>query len=316
MTKGQGAERGAPLKIEDPQCDPDKTAGANKLILTRPSGNNHSWFTHGSDARPQPVTTSQAVLKLLGWHYDGPSGRWSSREVGRVRSASAGAGPLRTTLSYHPERRTLFETLLAGLVPPKRDVKAEADLCPLGVGRVPQSRGPAACCERAVLPADLVVRARAAAPAVPRRPHQGEGLVHHVGSPAGAQSAAIRRLSDMAAQQAGRPLPRLADSHRALWRDLDALLLIDLSGTAQPRRPSVFDWAVELSADMRVRALGFAQDGQAKDFQFVDAVTPRVLAFAERKTARTIPQWAGCVSWVSFSVTAWTVPCAVHSGPT
>jgi CRISPR system Cascade subunit CasA len=51
----------------------------------------------------------------------------------------------------------------------------------------------------------------------------------------------------------------------------------------------VFASAVEVSDDLRVRALGFEQEGQAKDTQFVDASTPSVLGYAEARVPRTAP---------------------------
>lgn len=112
------------------QCDAGNTAGVNKLIVTRPSGNNHSWFRHDSNTAPDLPTSSEAALNLLVWHYYGPPGRCSSREVNGLKSASATAGPLRAALSYHPEGEALFETLLAGLVPAASTVRRQEDLCP------------------------------------------------------------------------------------------------------------------------------------------------------------------------------------------
>ncbi|MCZ0978762.1 type I-E CRISPR-associated protein Cse1/CasA [Streptomyces diastatochromogenes] len=72
--------------MQDPrlaeQCDADNTAGVNKLIVTRPAGNNHSWFTHVSPLSPTLPTVSEAILNLLVWHFYGPSGRCSARDVG------------------------------------------------------------------------------------------------------------------------------------------------------------------------------------------------------------------------------------------
>lgn len=102
----------------------------NKLITTRPSGNNHAWLQHTRDAAPQAPTAAEAVLHLLVWRYWGPSGRCSSRTVGSVKAANVTAGPLRSALSYHPEGRSLFETLLAGVAEPDPDVQPERDLCP------------------------------------------------------------------------------------------------------------------------------------------------------------------------------------------
>ncbi|MCN9242708.1 type I-E CRISPR-associated protein Cse1/CasA [Streptomyces sp. RY43-2] len=274
------------------QCDPSNTAGVNKLVVTRPSGNNFSWFTHASDPRPDLPTAAEAVLNLLTWHYYGPSGRCSAREVNGVTSASAKAGPLRTSLSYHPEGDTLFETLLAGLVPPARGVEAERDQCPWEWDELPDpdEQPPALTgpCSR------LTAGSMHALLLVPD-PEDSERVrdayitwAYRTGRGTRPDDAyLIWQISKQ-----GNPYPRPADAHRALWRDLDALLLIDPPGVAQPRRPAVFEWAIEVSpesSELRVRALGFEQDGQAKDTQFVDAVTPPVLGFVEKRSARTQP---------------------------
>ncbi|AJE40083.1 type I-E CRISPR-associated protein Cse1/CasA [Streptomyces nodosus] len=278
--------------MQDPrlsdQCDPTSTAGVNKLVVTRPSGNNHSWFRHVRDASPDASTASEAVLNLLTWHYYGPSGRCSSRTVNGVTTASAKAGPLRTSLSYHPEGDTLFETLLAGLVPPTRDVAAERDLCPWEWDDLPDPDGPPPVltgpCSR------LTAGSMHALLLVPEE--DGEGVRDAYITWAYRTGRQTRPDDDYLIWQIskqGNAYPRPADSGRALWRDLDALLLIDPPGVAQPRRPTVFEWAVEVSAELRVHALGFEQDGQAKDTQFVDAVTPPVLGFVEKRSARTQP---------------------------
>ncbi|MFE0200486.1 type I-E CRISPR-associated protein Cse1/CasA [[Kitasatospora] papulosa] len=287
------AREGGRPWMQDPrlagQCDSGKTAGVNKLIMTRPSGNNHSWFQHHSDAQPDPPTASEVVLSLLGWHYYGPSGRCSAREVNGVKSASAGAGPLRTALSYHPDGDTLFETLLAGLVPPKREVEAKQDLCPWEWEELPDPDGPppAATGPCSKLTAGSV-HALLLVPNEDDRSRVGDAYItwayrqRRGGRPD--DDYVIWQIS-----QQGNAYPRLANSQRALWRDLDALLLIDPPGTSQPRRPAVFEWAVEVSDELRVRALGFEQDGQAKDTQFVDALTPPVIGFVEQRSARTYP---------------------------
>ncbi|WP_315903824.1 type I-E CRISPR-associated protein Cse1/CasA [Streptomyces sp. BK340] len=279
--------------MQDPrlrdQCDAASTAGVNKLVVTRPAGNNHSWFRHASDARPDSATASEAVLNLLTWHYYGPSGRCSAREVNGATSASAKAGPLRTSLSYHPEGDTLFETLLAGLVPPAREVDAERDLCPWEWEELPDPDGPPPA---VVGPCSRLTAGSMHALLLVPDPDEGDRVRDAFITWAYRSGRGTRPDDDYLIWQVSKQsntYPRPADFRRALWRDLDALLLIDPPGVAQPRRPTVFEWAVEVSPNLRVRALGFEQDGQAKDTQFVDAVTPPVLGFVERRSARTQP---------------------------
>lgn len=269
--------------LQDPrlaeQCD--KPAGVNKLVVTRPSGNNHSWFGHVSDARPDPLSSSEALQHLLVWRYYGPSGRCSARAVDGHRAAQASAGPLRGALSYHPEGATLFTSLLAGVTVPGIGVDPEEDLCPWEWTEQPSPVHPpkatAGPCSR------LTTTSQHALLLVPdengsnvrdafitwafrdKMPREDDYLIWHI-------------------SKEGNPYPRSADSGRALWRDLDALLLEQPEGAAQPRRPAVFRSALELadvldeSAEgLKVRALGFEQDGQAKDIQLVAASTPELI---------------------------------------
>ncbi len=270
------------------QCDADNTAGVNKLIVTRPAGNAHAWFRHGSDARPDLPTAAEAVLNLLVWHYYGPSGRCSARQVNGVKTASATAGPLRTALSYHPEGSTLFETLLAGLVQPEQTVRREDDRCPWEREELPDPdkapRLPTGPCSRLTACSQhaLLLTHDKTNPKLVRDAYIT--WAYRTGRIPRDDNYLIWQTS-----QQGNRYPRPADSRRALWRDLDALLLKEPPGTAQPKRPKVFDYASEVSEDLRVRALGFDQEGQAKDIQFVDAGTPPLLGFVEEKAHATAP---------------------------
>ncbi|MFJ5949523.1 type I-E CRISPR-associated protein Cse1/CasA [Streptomyces noursei] len=270
------------------QCDANNTAGVNKLIVTRPAGNTHAWFRHGSDTHPDLPTAAEAVLNLLVWHYYGPSGRCSAREVNGVKTASTTAGPLRTALSYHPEGNTLFETLLAGLIQPEQTVQREEDPCPWEWEELPDPdeapRSPSGPCSR------LTACSQHALLLVPDE--KNPELVRDAYITWAYRAGRIPRDDNYLiwqVSQQGNRYPRPADSRRALWRDLDALLLKEPPGTAQPRRPKVFEYASEVSEELRVRALGFEQEGQAKDMQFVDAATPPVLGFVEEKAHATAP---------------------------
>ncbi|SOB88483.1 type I-E CRISPR-associated protein Cse1/CasA [Streptomyces sp. 1331.2] len=276
--------------LQDPrlaaQCDPANTAGVDKLVTTRPSGNNHSWFTHVNSTAPELPTPGQAVLHLLVWHYYGPSGRCSSRTVGSTKEAGSKAGPLRSTLSYHPEGASLFQTLLAGLPEPGREVSSKTDLCPWEreelpdpVAAPPPLKGPCSA---------LTARSQHALLLVPDATggHVKDAFITW------ANQFKISREGDpyviWQTSKEGNLYPRPADSHRALWRDLDALLLKDPAGSAKPQRPTVFATAPEVSEELRVHALGFEQDGQAKDVQFVDAMTPPVLGLVEGEEGASV----------------------------
>ncbi|QKW07782.1 type I-E CRISPR-associated protein Cse1/CasA [Streptomyces sp. NA04227] len=279
--------------MQDPrlteECDAAGTAGVNKLIVTRPAGNNHSWFTHAVDARPDLPSASDAVLSLLTWLFYGPSGKCSARTVNGTKTSNATGGPLRGTLSYHPEGATLFETLLAGLVPPQQHVRRDQDLCPWEQEALSDPEGPPPA---ATGPCSKLtgqgVHALLLVPDPDDASRVADAYITW-----GYRTGRTARPDDdyliWQISQAGNPYPRHAVSSRALWRDLDALLLADPPGQARPRRPAVFDWAQEISEDLRVRALGFEQDSQAKDIQFVDAATPPLLGHLERRAATSRP---------------------------
>ncbi|MFJ9597972.1 type I-E CRISPR-associated protein Cse1/CasA [Streptomyces virginiae] len=279
--------------MQDPrlreQCDPANTAGVDKLVVTRPSGNNHNWFGRlGMGAPHQPVSAADAALNLLVWHYWGPSGRCSSRKVDGASDANSSAGPLRTALSYHPEGKTLFETVLAGLVRPETTVDRTEDLCPWeqpaladpGVAPRPHP-GP---CSR------LTARSQHALLLVPDQ--NDADRVRDAFITWAYRGERLTRDDDYLVwqtSQQGNRYPRPADSRRALWRDVDALLLKEPPGVSRPKQPKVFLEAHEVGEGLRVRALGFDQDGQAKDNQFVDAATPPVLDLAERSNPARAP---------------------------
>jgi CRISPR system Cascade subunit CasA len=273
------------------QCDASNTAGVNKLLMTRPSGNNHAWFRHGGDADPDLPSSAEAALHLLTWHYYGPSGRCSSREVNGVKSASTTAGPLRTALSYHPEGENLFETLLAGLVQPRVAVRRGSDLCPWEREELPnpekvpeEPSGPCArltaCSQHAVL---LV-------PADEKGDFAKDAFItwaYRVGRIPRNDPYLIWQIS-----RQGNRYPRPADSQRALWRDVDALLTHRVGDQDGPQPPPVFETAMGLWPSMRVRALGFEQEGQAKNIQFVEAATPPILGERELLHPSTRPKVA------------------------
>ncbi|MFI9787491.1 type I-E CRISPR-associated protein Cse1/CasA [Kitasatospora sp. NPDC051984] len=271
--------------LQDPrlaqQCDASNTAGVDKLVTTRPSGNNHAWFEHVAAGAPVLPETAEAVLHLLVWQYFGASGRCSSRTVGAVKAADAKAGPLRSTLSYHPQGASLFETLLANLVEPGGQVRREEDLCPWEQAELNDPLGVPARVQGPC--SSLTGRSQHALLLVP----DGDGRRVRDAFITWAWREKVAREGDpyliWQLSKEGNSYPRPADSGRALWRDVDALLLSELPGESRPRRPEVFRTAPEVSEWLRVRALGFEQDGQAKDVQFVDASTPPVLGLSERR---------------------------------
>ncbi|MCF6523775.1 type I-E CRISPR-associated protein Cse1/CasA [Streptomyces sp. JJ36] len=267
--------------LQDPrlaeQCP--KPAGVNKLLFGRSAGNNHSWFGHHRDAAPHLPQAPEAALHLLMWLYYGPSGRCGTRNVEKASAADVSAGPLRSSLSYHPEGSTLLESLLAGLVPPETTDRAETDLCPW---ERPGPLDPLSAPETGKGPCSRLTSGwQHAVLLVPDE----DGRTVKDAYVTWAHRQKLPRTDDAyliwQTSQQGNPYPRYADSGRALWRDLDALLLKNATGAGRPRRPTVLASTAELEEvldNLAVRALGFEQDGKTKDVQYVSATTPPVLA--------------------------------------
>ncbi|WP_181764128.1 type I-E CRISPR-associated protein Cse1/CasA [Streptomyces albidus (ex Kaewkla and Franco 2022)] len=272
--------------LQDPRLAQEcpKTAGVNKLLFGRSAGNNHSWFGHHRDEAPHAPKASEAALHLLMWLYYGPSGRCGTRIVEQTSAADVSAGPLRSSLSFHPEGSSLLQTLLAGLVPPEISDRAETDLCPWELNELPDplsapesGSGPCSRLTSGWQHAVLLV------------PDAGGEMVTDA-YVTWARRKKLPRADDAyliwQTSQQGNLYPRPADSGRALWRDLDALLLTKPTGSTQPHRPPVLASTAELEEvldQLAVRALGFEQDGKTKDVQYVSATTPAVLGGIEER---------------------------------
>ncbi|WP_461014140.1 type I-E CRISPR-associated protein Cse1/CasA [Streptomyces daliensis] len=272
--------------LQDPrlaeQCP--KPAGVNKLIFGRSAGNNQVWFGHHRDTAPHFPGAVEAALNLLIWLYYGPSGRCASRTAGSTTAADMSAGPLRTSLSYHPEGANLLETLLAGLTPPESTVRRTADLCPWELPGLPDPlEAPSAypgVCSR------LTGGWQHAVLLVPDSGGEKVRDAYITWARRGKQPRTEDAYLMWQISQQENIYPRPADSGRALWRDLDALLLKEPGGSARPHRPAVLNSIPELEDildRLSVRALGFEQDGKTKDIQFVSATTPAVLNAIEER---------------------------------
>jgi CRISPR system Cascade subunit CasA len=268
----------ARLKQQSP-----KPAGVNKLVFSRPVGQNPVWFGHFTDLDPVPVPAHEAVWHLVGQLYFGAAGRCASRTVSTTSAANCNAGPLRGAVSYHPIGRTVFESLMAGLPDPNcgtGEANPETDVCfwehpaPLDPLDLPPMPGwPGGLLTGRSRHAVLLVSdsdAQAVTDAYvtwawrrPAWPATDPYLIH-------------RR-----SKQDSWYTP-FADASRALWRDLDALLLHD---HADRHRPAVLNSTNDLPDEvlevLRIRAHGFDQDRQAKDRQWFTATTPPVLTYLE-----------------------------------
>ncbi|MET9503496.1 type I-E CRISPR-associated protein Cse1/CasA [Streptomyces sp. NPDC006622] len=254
-------------------------SGVNKLVLGRPTGVNGAvLFGHFTDTAPVAVPAHEAVWHLIAQLYFGPSGQCTPRRITDVRTGSGDAAPLRKSVSYFAWAPQLFTTLVLAVPGPQVEADWEAaDACPweeelnaplepvpaptwpgrLLTGRfrhaallVPAAGG------RSVTDAYLTWATHESPPAV-RDPYQ-----------------ILDRRKDDTFQ------PREADGARALWRDVDSLLLKDSAHDAQ-RPPCLEDLPKQLLPSLRVRAYGFEQDGQQKDSVWFQATTPPVLRFQE-----------------------------------
>ncbi|WP_206664213.1 type I-E CRISPR-associated protein Cse1/CasA [Thermomonospora catenispora] len=265
-------------RLADPKVCP-KSAGVNKLALGRPAGNNPVWFGHHWDDSPVPLSTPEAFLSLLVWLYYGPAGRCSTRTHADVTAADVHAGPLRKSLSYHPEGGTLLETLLAGLTPPPDGLRRTDDPCPWEVPELPDPLAPPRTPDPYPGPCSRLTGGwQHALLLIPDTTGQHVTDAYITWGRREKQPPTGDAYVILQTSKQGNLYARPADSGRALWRDLDGLLDLPTTATGtRPRRPAVFGTDLDELGSFKVRALGFEQDGKTEDTQFVSAVTPPLL---------------------------------------
>ncbi|MFS8204686.1 type I-E CRISPR-associated protein Cse1/CasA [Streptomyces sp. CWNU-52B] len=293
--------------LQDPrltvQCV--KRAGVNKLVYGRPEGNNLSWRSPhtDTDTDPQPVPSDQALWHLLIHHYYGASGEGSVRAVDGHTTGSAKAGPLRSTVSFHPLGRTLYETLLAGLPQPSQAWPDAEDRCPWEEP-LPD---PAAAPHPVTWPGRLLTgRSRHALLliAAPDGRHVNDAYVTWATQtrlPAFDPYLVYRVDTDPEKTFTQRYRARTADADRALWRDLDALLLAgDESSTRSTyvRRPDAFtslnDLPPEARTHLRVRVHGFDQDSKTVNRTWYTAITPPIWPYTQEHDPAHAERFTAC----------------------
>jgi CRISPR system Cascade subunit CasA len=267
-----------------------KSTGINKLVIERASGNNLVWLSHHSDLAPQPIRAAEAAWYLLAWLYYGPSGQITPRTVAGRKEPNMTAGPLRSRISFHPLGRNLFESIITGIPYPggSHARRPAADLAPWEdtsasdpLGTPPARQGLSGALtgqfRHALLLTPSVDGTQATDARItwawrePHAPFEDPYLIYE--TPKGKSTA----------------FPRYARADRAIWRDLDALMLQE-TGSGATRRPSVFSNLLDIEAGdvtgpLRVRAFGFVQDGQTVDRQWFTALTPPVLSVRESEDA-------------------------------
>ncbi|MER6094155.1 type I-E CRISPR-associated protein Cse1/CasA [Streptomyces bluensis] len=289
--------------LQDPrlavQCQ--RRAGTNALVFGRPAGNNLAWLSAHSDMNPVPVPCAQALWHLMAQHFYGAAGTCSKRTVDGHSSIMGKAGPLRSTVSFHPLGRTLYESLLAGVPKFNGDWHDAEDLCPWEEPELPDPLGPL---PPVTWPGRLLTgRSRHAillvptpdgqavadayltwASQQPKLPATDPFLIHDIAAPK--EKTAPRRL-----------IPRRADADRAVWRDLDALLLAG-DESAACMRPAAFhtlnDLPPDLRATLRVRVHGFDQDRETSNRTWYTALTPPIWPWAQEHDAAKAQRIAQC----------------------
>ena len=287
--------------LQDPalalQCE--ERAGVNKLVFGRPAGNALAWLSAHSDTEPYPVPCDEALWHLLAQHSYAAAGGCSKRTVDGACSAKAKAGPLRSTISFHPLGRTLLETLLAGLPKFGGDWQDTPDTCPWEEPAPPApTRPPAAMTWPGRL---LTGRSRHAVLLVPTPDGRAVadafmtwGTQH---PPLEATDPYLVYHLNPERPVARRRSPRPADADRAIWRDLDALLLAG-DETATVQRPTAFatlnDLPPDVRAALRVRVHGFDQDGKTINRTWYTALTPPIWPWTQEHDPAAARRIAEC----------------------
>jgi CRISPR system Cascade subunit CasA len=273
------------LRIESP-----KSAGVDKLALGRPAGNNQVWFDHHHHGNQQPLPAAEATWHLLAQLGYGPAGTGAVRTVpGAAPSKTLRAGPLRRALSFHPLGADLFESLVAGLFDPgavRPDATASPDLCAWEADKLPNPLDPPPV---PTGPCSLLTRrGRHALLLTPS--HDGEQVVDarltwaFLGDSPPAEDPYLIYQRN---QQRDNWYARRAEAARAIWRDLDGLLLDDQAERPSRRRPLVIEQTAQLPLEvqdrLRLRVIGFVQDGRTRDAQWFSGVTPPVLRWLSER---------------------------------
>ncbi|MFJ2651580.1 type I-E CRISPR-associated protein Cse1/CasA [Streptomyces sp. NPDC087420] len=286
--------------MQDPRLSEEcpKPSGVNSLVFGRPAGNNLAWMSSHHDRAPIPLPTGEALQHLLIHHYYGAAGGCGSRTAGTLTRHRTAAGPLRTTVSFHPLGRTLYETLLVGLAKFTGDEQEEPDHCPWEEPRLPDPQAP-------LRPATWPGRRltgfnRHAVLLVPG--DDGGATVRDAYLTWATQQPRLLVTDPYLAFRTGkgRPpvaFPRRADADRAWWRELESLVLApDENRTV--RRPEVFDTLNDLPPDvrraLRVRVHGFDQDAEAVQRRWYTAITPPFLAWSQEHDPARAERIAEC----------------------
>jgi len=265
--------------LQDPRlaAECSKSTGVNKLAVARATGNNLVWLSHDTDLAPDPIPSADAVWYLLTWLYYGPSGKITARTVRGQTESNMTAGPLRSRISFHPLGRTLYESLIAGLIHPAHyDDGKDPDLAPWETNTLPDPLGLPPFPNGLGAPLTSQFRHAILLSPSPDGSKVSDARITWAWRQASREVRDPYLIYDTAKNRPG-VYARYAKLDRAVWRDLDALLLQD-TGPGASQRPVVFSTLLDIphgvAQALRVRAIGFDQDGQTIDRQWFTAITP------------------------------------------
>ncbi|WP_330324683.1 type I-E CRISPR-associated protein Cse1/CasA [Streptomyces pseudovenezuelae] len=275
----------------DVQGSPNPS-GVNKLVFGRPTGVNGAvLFGHFTDGKPVAVPAAEAAWHLIAQLYCGPAGQCTPRRITEVRTGSGDAGPQRKAVSYHAWAPDLFTTLV--LAVPVPDGGADADVpdeCPWETGELPD---PLAPLTELTWPGRVLTgRFRHAVLLVPNADRTAAADAYITWSTHAPKSTARDPYVILDRGTEGQLNVREADGTRALWRDVDALLLMDGSRTLRPH--SLNSLPPLLRQHLSVRAYGFDQDGKQTDTTWFEATTPPLLHWQEDSDPRMARHLARC----------------------